>query len=215
MQTLKHWLTASGNIWETRRKKANQAVKFESEHQLLEELIVDCEGTGATTLRRYNRLQRNFSSYSGQLPVIGFNSAFHDLNFIRKYLFKSLIRYKTLSKINCIKKAKRFLLLATPSLRFIDSAHFLAAETLLDKFLKAYGATQHKFFFPYGFQTELDKLEQTFLPDYESFYSDLKRVKVLETEYNEFIERGGKQYNVNRPKNGSESYALIMKTWAD
>ncbi len=62
----------------------------------------------------------------------------------------------------------------------------------MDKFLKAYGATQHKFFFPYEFLTEFDRLEQTFLPDYDSFYSILKRVNLFETEYNDFIKRGVK-----------------------
>ncbi len=70
-------------------------------------------------------------------------------------------------------------------------------------------------FCPYEFLTEFDMLEQNFLPEYESFYSNLKGENVLETEYKEFIRRRGKDLSIKRPKTGYENYEHIKKTWAD
>ena len=60
-----------------------------------------------------------------QLPIVGSNSGFNDLNVIKPYLLKSLQRYVSLSSIECIKRNTSILLLSTPNLRFIDCSHFL------------------------------------------------------------------------------------------
>ena len=164
-------------------------------------------------LRLLKQLKFQFLQYIDQLPIVGFNSGFYDLNLIKPHLLKSLQRFVTLSSIKCIKRNARFLLLSTPNLRFIDCSHFVAAGTSLDKFLKAYGSEVNKFFFPYEHLTSFDVLSETFLPPYESFYSSLKNENVLETEINAFLQSGGSLDDSDRPKTGLENYENIKHTW--
>ena len=90
--------------------------------------------------RFLKRTRTQILQYIDQLPIVGFNSGFYDLNLIKPYLLRSLQRFVSLSSIKCNKRNTRFLLLSTPSLRFMDCSHFVAAGTSLDKFLKAYGS---------------------------------------------------------------------------
>ena len=99
--------------------------------------------------RLLKRTRTQFLRYMNQLPIVGFNSVFYDLNLIKLYLLKSLQRFDSLSSIGCIKRNTRFLLLSTHNLRFIDCSHFVAAGSSLDKFLNAYGSEVSMFFFPY------------------------------------------------------------------
>ena len=100
--------------------------------------------TMSSTQRRLHRLLKKtrtqFLSYIEQLPIVGFNSGFYDLNLIKSYLLKSLQRYVSLSSIECIKLKTLFLLLSTLNLRFIDCSDFVAAGTSLDNFSKAYSS---------------------------------------------------------------------------
>ena len=180
------------------------------------------ETTTATTtvsstqqrLHRFlKRTRTQFLQYIDQLPVVGFNSGFYDLNLIKPYLLKSLQRFVSLSSIKCIKRNTRFLLLSTPNLRFMDCSHFVAAGTSLDKFLKAYGSEVSKFFFPYEHLTSFEVLQEPSLPPYEAFFSSLKNENVLENEINTFVRNGGSLTDPNRPKTGLEVYEDIKQTW--
>ena len=90
--------------------------------------------------RFLKRTRTQILQYIDQLPIVGFSSGFYDLNLIKPYLLRSLQRFVSLSSIKCNKRKTRFLLLSTPSLRFMDCSHFVAAGTSLDKFLEAYGS---------------------------------------------------------------------------
>ena len=100
----------------------------------------DCFSTQQRLHRFLKRTRTQILQYIDQLPIVGFSSGFYDLNLIKPYLLRSLQRFVSLSCIKCNKRNTRFLLLSTPSMRFMDCSHFVAAGTSLDKFLKAYGS---------------------------------------------------------------------------
>ena len=69
-------------------------------------------------------------------------------------------------------------------LQFLDILNFLGGATSLDKFLKAYGTSEQKGFFPYEWFDDIEKLRHTELPIADAFYSKLKNCNVLETDFN-------------------------------
>ena len=69
---------------------------------------------------------------------------------------------------------------------FLDILNFLGGATSLDKFLKAYEATEQKGFFPYEWFDTPIKLDYCSLPPFESFFSKLKNCNVLEQDYKHF-----------------------------
>ena len=73
--------------------------------------------------------------------------------------------------------------LKTAHLRFLDVTNFLAPGFSYDKFLKAYECPQTKGFFPYEWMDSLDKLDQTYLPPHEAFYSSLKKDNISKEYY--------------------------------
>ena len=67
-------------------------------------------------------------------------------------------------------------------LRFLDIKNFLAPGFSYRKFLVAYGAELRKFYFPYEFVTDHDKLESG-LPEHGDFYSSLSKSNSTQEEY--------------------------------
>ena len=66
----------------------------------------------------------------------------------------------------------------------IHSGIRLGGATSLDKFLKAYGTSEQKGFFPYQWFDGIEKLRHTELPIADAFYRKLKNCNVLETDFN-------------------------------
>ena len=64
-------------------------------------------------------------------------------------------------------------------LQFLDILNFFGAATLLDNFLKAYGTSEQKGFFPYEWFDDIEKLRHTELLIAHAFYSKLKNCDVL------------------------------------
>ena len=85
-------------------------------------------------------------------------------------------------------------------LQFHDILNYLGGTTSFDKFLKAYGRSQHRRFFPYESFDDIEKLRHTELPIADAFYSKLKKCNVLETDFN--------MYNCLLKKGISSSVAL-------
>lgn len=79
-----------------------------------------------------------------------------------------------------IKRGSAYSCITTNSLRFLDMLSYLAVGINYDSFLKAYGATVTKSFFPYEWFDGLEKLTCTEFPLYEDFYSSLKGRNTLE-----------------------------------
>lgn len=63
----------------------------------------------------------------------------------------------------------------------------MASGVSYDAFLKAYGATVNKSFFPYEYFNSLDKLDSREFPSYVSFYSSLKSKNTLEPSKDEIL----------------------------
>lgn len=62
----------------------------------------------------------------------------------------------------------------TKEFKFLDVMNYLAPGCSYDKFLKAYGTSSGKGFFPYEYFDDFEKLKETTLPPYDEFFSQLK-----------------------------------------
>ena len=93
-----------------------------------------------------------------------------------------------------VKKCNSYACITTDKFRFLDISHFLAPGTSYAGFLKAYRVEETKGFFPYEWLDGPEKLDQTELPPYESFYSALKGTNISPEEYaycqNVWLDRG-------------------------
>ena len=128
---------------------------------------------------RKEKILNDFNCYCKELVVLGFNSASYDLNLIKPTLIQILL--KDIQFV--IKRTNSYLCLKTSKLRFLDIKNFLAPGFSYRKFLIAYGAELRKFYFPYEFVTDLDKLNSG-LPKHNVFYSSLSKSNITQEEYN-------------------------------
>ena len=115
---------------------------------------------------RKEKILNEFHSYCKELVVLGFNSASYDLNLIKPTLIQILL--KDIQFV--IKRTNSYLCLKTSKLRFLDMKNFLAPGFSYRKFLVAYEAELRKFYFPYEFVIDIDKLESG-LPKPGVFFS--------------------------------------------
>ena len=128
---------------------------------------------------RKEKILNEFNCYCKELVVLGFNSASYDLNLIKPTLIQILS--KDIQFV--IKRTNSYLCLKSSKLRFLDIKNFLAPGFSYRKFLVAYGAELRKFYFPYEFVTDLDKLNSG-LPKHNVFYSSLSKSNITQDEYN-------------------------------
>ena len=120
--------------------------------------------------------------------MFGFNLASYDLNLIKPTLIQILL--KDIQFV--IKRTNSYLCLKTSKLRFLDIKNFLAPGFSYRKFLVAYGAELIKFYFPYEFVTDLNKLKSG-LPEHSGFYSSLSKSNITQEEYNLVVKLGLKK----------------------
>ena len=69
------------------------------------------------------------------------------------------------------------------NIKFLDVLNILAPGFSYDQFIKAYGCKLQKGIFPYEWLDSIDKLNTTYLPQREAFYSSLKNNNISEEEY--------------------------------
>ena len=62
---------------------------------------------------------------------------------------------------------------------FLDIANYLAAGVSYSQFLKPFEIPEQKSYFCYEWMQDSEQLKQTYLPEYEAFYSKLKSCNVL------------------------------------
>ena len=126
-------------------------------------------------------LQEHLERYCSVLPVFGFNSSKHDINFIKSYLLPILINKRNMEP-TVIKKANQFVSLKFGGIQFLGIMKFLGEATSLDSFLKAYKTTETKGFFRYeGFDCP-KKINSSELPPCDAFFSKLRNVNPLEKD---------------------------------
>ena len=128
-------------------------------------------------------LNEKFKLYLQQIPVIGFNNSNYDLKVMRDYLIPALLKLDNVLFI--IKKANQYNCIWTENLKFLDICNYLAPGFNYDSFLKAYGGSSNKSWFPYEWFDDLSKLSHTEFPSYEAFYSTLKSNNTLEPSAND------------------------------
>ena len=102
--------------------------------------------------------------------------------------------------------------------------NFLGGATSLDSlFLKAYKTVETKGFFPYEWFNNPEKLNKNELPAYDSFFSKLLNINLLEKDYNDFenLSNSGlsKEQAVCKlrlkkiPPTGDENYSFLQSIW--
>ena len=86
-----------------------------------------------------------------------------------------------------IKKTNQFISFKFGDIQLLDIMNFLGGATSLDSFLKAYRTSKTKGFFPYEWFDHPDKMQNTEVPPYDSFYSKFRCCKPLEAEYTDYV----------------------------
>ena len=138
---------------------------------------VEMNENGVTSqhMKSLENLFGKFEGYCKELAVFGFNSAGYDVKLIKKFLFKELCKHRPQPNFT-VKKAGKYPYIKTEYLRFMDILHYV----------KAFGVSEKKGFFPYDYFTHADQLDETTLPSYDTFHSTIKGCNVMEEEYAAF-----------------------------
>ena len=127
-------------------------------------------------------LKKEFERCLRQIPVLGFNSEKHDLNFIKKHIMAYITyRYKQ-NKIFTIKKNNTYMSIGVPEMKFLDISNYLAVGCSYSKFLKGYGCKIAEGIFPYEWLGSPEKLDQPHLPPPETFYSKISNTNPIQTD---------------------------------
>ena len=71
-------------------------------------------------------------------------------------------------------------------MELLDIMNFLGGVTNLNSFLKAHKTKENEGFFPYEWFDNPEKLNNKELPPYDSFFSKLRNINLLEKDYNDF-----------------------------
>ena len=206
------------------KRKDQNASTFECEDERTEE---DDEADMSTQFLQMQKnqlldLQQHFERYVNTLPVFGFNSGKYDLNLIKSYLLPYLIHERDIQP-TVIKKANHFVSLKFGDVQFLDILNFLGGATSLDSFLKAYKTNETKGFFPYEWFDSPEKLDATFFPPYDRFFSKLRNYNPLEKEFTDFtklLNSGFSQQESlkklrlkNVPPSGIDNYNYLKVVW--
>ena len=194
----------------------NEAEPDEEDDDDLEIRRLRCE------LKMLSNLRQDFENYYSTIPVFGFNSSRYDLNLIKEFpLHHLLIEKNVVPKV--IRMGNKYIGMNFLGLQFLDILNFLGGATTLDNFLKAYGASEEKGFFPYEWFDSAEKMNETQLPPIESFWSKLKNHNVLSVDYDKFMDckkRGIEEKEALKklklktvPKNAAENYRELHYIW--
>ena len=100
------------------------------------------------------------------LAIFGYNSAKYDINLIKRNFYHYWLTRESWSQ-----KANQFVPFKIGDVQLLNILNSLGGATSLDSFLKAYKTSETKSFFPYGCFDCPEKLNDTQLPQYESFES--------------------------------------------
>jgi len=138
--------------------------------------------------REKENMLRVIESYCSNIPVVGFNSSFYDVNLLTNYGFMKEILERDESPF-IIKSGTRYKVIKTTQFTFLDQMSYCAAGTSLQKFIKAYDVAEEKGYFPYEWFDSYEKLE-FLISDLkiEDFNSTLKCTKMDLKDFNALIQ---------------------------
>ena len=167
-------------------------------------------------------LQEHLERYCNVLPVFGFNSSKYYINLIKRYLLPLLVNERELEP-TIIKKANQFVSFKFGDVQLLDILNFLGGETSLDSFLKAYKTSETKGYFPYEWFDCPQKLNDTQLPPYKSFFNKLRNRNPLESEYTNYeklLKSGSSPESAlskmrlsQPPLTGKQNYVYLVHIW--
>ena len=156
-----------------------------------------------------NLVQR-FEEYLKQMPLLSFYGQKYDIPTMKTQLFVHLLESQDVIKY-IIKKGTAYSAISTENFLFLDVSNYLAAGTSLDQFLRAYGATIQKSFFPYEYFDSLEKLSSSTFPAYEAFFSSLKDSNTLEPTPDERLSTEEQQVANQYPRLNNNNTVLSQQ----
>ena len=140
-----------------------------------------------------------------RVPLVGFNSQRYDLNVMKAALVKCFCetddegKEKT-SIAHVVKKQDALACIITDRLRIVDMINVIGPGYTYDGYLKAFGVSQTKGFFPYEWLDDLEKLKTTELPPIEAFCSVLRGGRSIERREYEVVEEAWKRHDMKTVK---------------
>jgi hypothetical protein len=174
------------------------------------------------TQTEIKKLYDKFTRYCSELVVLFYNGSNYDIPIIRNSLIEALGLVNA-KKVFVIKRGSRYQALCNEQFRFLDVLSYLPAHTSYRQFLKSFHISENKGFFCYEFLDSIAKLNYDRLPDYNSFYSNLKGYNILEEEkqsFDKLLKSGlNEQQALDRlhmkeiPLSGEDNYKLLQDLW--
>ena len=148
----------------------------------------------------------NFESLATFEPLS--NPRFHDNDDIDSYEKEAIAENRqqrssssSSSLKHVIRRGKSFISIITDKLVFLDISQYLAPGYSLSQYLQAFEIKNQKSYFCYEYMTDVSKLYEKRLPDYEHFFSKLKNKNVFELDCDE--------------EAGREKYKQLQNLWEE
>jgi hypothetical protein len=138
--------------------------------------------------REKKNMLTTVENYCSNIPVVGFNSSFYDINLLIDYGFMKEILDRDESPF-VIKSGTRYKVIKTNQFTFLDQMSYCAAGTSLQKFIKAYDIGAEKGCFPYEWFDSYEKLDYLISDlKIEDFNSTLKCTKMKLEDFNTLMQ---------------------------
>ena len=103
---------------------------------------------------------------------------------MKSYLVQHLVNERKIEPA-VIKKANQFVILKFGDVQLLDLLYFLGGAWSLDSFSKAYKISETKKYFPHESFDDPEKLNNTQLSTYETFFRKLRNIYPLENDYSD------------------------------
>ena len=129
-----------------------------------------------------NLLER-IDGHISSVPVVGYNSGRYDINVIKGYLMRAICALEKESFSFVVKRVNNMTCIQTTSFRILDICNYIAPGFDYARYLKAYGCSADKGFFPYEWMDGLEKLSYPSLPPIEAFSSSLRGTVLSPADY--------------------------------
>ena len=104
---------------------------------------------------------------------------------LREFLIPLLVEKGEVDYV--IKREDSYPCISTTHFKILDIVNYLAPGISYDGFLKAYGTSMLKSYFPYEFFDSVEKLNMKSFPPYNAFFSTLKCCNTLEPKHDETL----------------------------
>ena len=134
-----------------------------------------------------NREKENWlakvQNYCSNIPILGFNTSFYDINLLAKYGFMKQI-FKRDTQPFVIKSCNRYKVIKTTQFTFLDQMNYCAAGTSYREFIAAYDVGEEKGHFPYEWFDSYEKLNYLVSDlTIDNFYSSLKNIEMKQEDF--------------------------------